>query len=82
MTKAQVRARYGTPVNISSSSSQGETWTYVFNNFDGRDFIPYYGPFHQALKQRHSGVIHFSAAGRVSEFNWNESNPIGGTIWR
>ncbi|MEQ1936397.1 MAG: outer membrane protein assembly factor BamE, partial [Fimbriimonadaceae bacterium] len=83
MTKAQVRARYGTPVNISSSSSsRGEVWTYMFNNFDGRIFIPYYGLAHHALRQRHSGVIQFNAAGRVSEFQWNESNPVGATIFR
>lgn len=81
MSKAQVRAKYGTPVNISSSS-RGEVWTYVFNNFDGRVFIPYYGAFHQATKQRHSGIIHFDGSGRVRDYNWNQSNPIGATIWR
>lgn len=81
MSQAQVRAKYGTPVNISSSS-RGEVWTYVFNNFDGRVFIPYYGAFHQATKQRHSGIIHFDGSGRVRDYNWNQSNPIGGTIWR
>ena len=82
MTKDQVLNQYGRPVNVSSSARRGEVWSYVFNNMDGRDFIPYYGAFHAAFKQRHSGSITFDASGRVSDFQWNESNPAGGTIWR
>ena len=82
MTKDQVLNQYGRPVNVSSSSRRGEVWSYVFNNMDGRDFIPYYGAFHAAFKQRHSGSITFDASGRVSDFQWNESNPAGGTVWR
>lgn len=81
MTREQVRARYGRPVNVSTNS-RGEVWTYVFNNFDGRAFIPYYGAFVQATKQRYSGVIHFDSAGRVRDYNWNQSNPLGASIWR
>ena len=73
---------YGQPVSVSSSGSRGETWTYVFNNFDARSFIPYYGEWHDARKRRHSGAIFFDANGRVKDFNWNESNPVGATIFR
>ena len=81
MTKAQVRAKYGTPVSVSSST-RGETWAYVFNNWDGRSLIPYYGAFHSAFKQRHNGVIHFDGNGRVRDYNWNETNPVGASVWR
>lgn len=81
MTKAQVRAKYGTPVNIAVTG-RGEVWSYVFNNWDSRSLIPYYGAVHNALKQRHSGVVHFDASGRVRDFTWNQSNPVGGTVWR
>lgn len=81
MTKDQVINMYGEPTNVSSSS-RGETWFYVFNNFDGRAFIPYYGAVHEALKRRHSGSITFDGSGRVKDFEWNESNPRGATIWR
>ncbi|SKA75487.1 Outer membrane protein assembly factor BamE, lipoprotein component of the BamABCDE complex [Prosthecobacter debontii] len=81
MTKAQVEAKYGTPVNVSVNS-RGETWVYVFNNWDSRTLIPYYGAFHNAFKQRHSGIVHFDSNGRVRDFNWSQSNPVGGTVWR
>ncbi|HYF34844.1 MAG TPA: outer membrane protein assembly factor BamE [Prosthecobacter sp.] len=81
MTKAQVRAKYGTPVNVSVSS-RGETWAYVFNNWDGRSLIPYYGAIHSAFKQRHNGIINFDANGRVRDFTWNETNPVGASVWR
>ena len=82
MTKDQVLNQYGRPVNVSSSARRGEVWFYMFNNMDGRDFIPYYGAFHAAFKKRHSGSITFDASGRVSDYQWNETNPAGGTVWR
>ncbi len=82
MTKDQVINMYGEPTNVSSSGSRGETWSYVFNNFDGRAFIPYYGAFHEAYKRRNSGTIFFDAGGRVKDFNWNETNPRGASVWR
>lgn len=81
MTREQVRAKYGQPVNVSVSS-RGEVWSYVFNNFDGRAFIPYYGGFHQAMKKRNSSVIFFGQNGRVRDFTWNETNPRGASVWR
>lgn len=82
MTKDQVINMYGEPTNVSSSSRGGETWFYVFNNFDGRAFIPYYGAFHEAFKRRRSGTVIFDGGGRVKDFNWNETNPSGASIWR
>ena len=82
MTKDQVINMYGEPTNVTSSGSRGEVWCYVFNNFDGRSFIPYYGEFHEAFKRRHSGTVIFGSNGRVKDFNWNESNPRGATIFR
>ena len=81
MTKEQVRARYGRPTNISSSA-HGEVWMYVFNNLDGGDFIPFYGGIHAAMKKRHGGSIIFGGDGRVKDFNWNETDPGGATIFR
>ena len=82
MTKDQVINMYGEPTSVSSSGSRGEVWSYVFNNFDGRSFIPYYGAFHEAFKRRNSGTVIFDASGRVKDFNWNETNPRGATIFR
>ena len=82
MTKDQVINMYGEPTNVSSSGSRGEVWHYVFNNFDGRAFIPIYGGYHQAFKRRNSGTIMFGRDGRVQDFNWNETNPRGASIWR
>jgi len=81
MTKDQVLNMYGEPTNISTST-RGEIWAYVFNNFDGRSFIPYYGPIHQAYKRRNSGTVIFDGSGRVRDFNWNHTNPKAATIWR
>lgn len=81
MTKAQVRAKYGRPVSMSVSS-RGETWAYAFNNFDGTAFIPFYGGVHQAFKKRNSSVIFFDANGRVRDFNWNEIDPGGASVFR
>ena len=64
-------ARYGRPVNVSSSS-RGESWSYVIDGFDGTAFIPFYGGVHDALRKRHGGVIFFDGNGRVKDFNWNE----------
>ena len=80
MTKEQVRARYGRPVNVSTSS-RGESWSYVINGFDGTAFIPFYGGVHDALRKRHGGVIFFDGNGRVKDFNWNESDP-GAVMFR
>lgn len=82
MSKSQVINAYGEPTNVSSSGSGGETWSYVFNNFDGRDFIPFYGDIHAAFKTRRSGVIFFNTSGRVKDFTWNGINPKGASIWR
>jgi len=81
MTKDQVIDLYGQPVEMNSTS-HGEVWSYVFNNFDARSFIPYYGDYHDATKRRHSGTIIFGADGRVKDFSWNETNPKGAGIWR
>ena len=81
MSKEQVRARYGRPTNISSSA-HGEVWMYVFNNLDGGDFIPFYGEIHRAMKKRHGGSIIFGGDGRVKDFNWNETDPGGASIFR
>jgi outer membrane protein assembly factor BamE (lipoprotein component of BamABCDE complex) len=81
MTKDEVLNRYGEPTNMNTSS-RGETWFYVFNNFDARSLIPYYGQYHEATKRRHSGTVIFGADGRVKDFNWNETNPKGATIFR
>jgi len=81
MSKDQVLNRYGEPTNISTST-RGEVWFYVFNNFDGRSLIPYYGQIHQGLKRRNSGTVFFDGNGRVRDFNWNQTNPKGATIWR
>ena len=81
MSKSQVRKRYGRPYNVSSSP-RGEVWNYVFNKLDGRDFIPVYGGWHQAFKKRHGGRVTFNSAGRVVDFDWNEANPIGASIYR
>ena len=80
MSKEEVRARYGRPVNVSMSS-RGEAWSYVFNAFDGTAFIPFYGPVHDAVRQRRGGVIFFGANGRVKDFNWNVSDP-GAAMFR
>ncbi len=80
MTKEQVRARYGRPVNVSTSS-RGESWSYVIDGFDGTAFIPFYGGVHDALRKRHGGVIIFDSNGRVKDFNWNESDP-GAVMFR
>ena len=80
MTKEQVRARYGRPVNVSSSS-RGESWSYVIDGFDGTAFIPFYGPVHDAVRKRHGGVIFFDANGRVKDFTWNEADP-GAVMFR
>ena len=82
MTKSQVINAYGEPTNVSSSGSGGETWSYVFNNFDGRDLIPFYGNIHSALKTRRSGAIFFNTSGRVKDFTWNGTNPKGATFLR
>ena len=82
MTRDELLNQYGQPVNVTTSSRGGEVWVYLFNNLDGRDFIPYYGAFHQATKRRRSGTITINPSGRVSDFQWNESNPMGGTIFR
>lgn len=81
MTKDQVLERYGQPVDVSTSR-RGEIWSYVFNNFDARSFIPYYGGWHEAFKRRHSGSITFDSRGRVIDYQWHEVNPRGETIWR
>ena len=80
MSKEQVRARYGRPVNVSSSS-RGESWSYVIDGFDGTAFIPFYGPVHNAVRKRHGGVIFFDANGRVKDFTWNEADP-GAAMFR
>ena len=80
MTKEQVRARYGRPVSVSTSS-RGEAWSYVINGFDGTAFIPFYGGVHDALRKRQGGVIFFDGNGRVKDFNWNESDP-GAVMFR
>ena len=81
MTKEQVRAKYGRPVSVSVSS-RGECWAYAFNNFDGTEIIPFYGSVHAAFKKRNSSVIFFDANGRVRDFNWNEVDPGGGSVFR
>ena len=81
MTKAQVRARYGRPTNISTST-HGEMWMYVFNNFDGRDFIPFYGDIHARFKKSHGGSVMFDGGGRVKDFHWSETDPGGASIFR
>ena len=80
MSKEQVRARYGRPVSVSTSS-RGESWSYVVDAFDGTDFIPFYGSVHSAVRKRHGGVIIFDGNGRVKDFNWNESDP-GAVMFR
>ena len=81
MTKEQVRARYGRPFSVSVTS-RGETWAYVFNNFDGTAFIPFYGEIHEQFKKRNSSTIFFGANGRVKEFSWNQTDPSGASIFR
>lgn len=80
MTKEQVRAQYGRPVNVSSSS-RGESWSYVIDAFDGTSFIPFYGPVHNAVRKRHGGVIIFDQNGRVKDYTWNEADP-GAAMFR
>lgn len=80
MTKEQVRARYGRPVSVSTSS-RGESWSYVVDAFDGTDFIPFYGSVHSAVRKRHGGVIFFDGNGRVKDFNWNATDP-GAVMFR
>ena len=80
MSREEVRARYGRPMNVSTSS-RGEAWTYMFDAFDGTAFIPFYGPVHNAVRQRRGGVIFFNANGRVKDFNWNVSDP-GAAMFR
>ena len=80
MTKEQVRAQYGRPVNVSTSS-RGESWSYVIGGFDGTAFIPFYGPVHDAVRQRHGGIIFFDQNGRVKDYSWNETNP-GAAMFR
>ena len=80
MSKEEVRARYGRPVHVSTSS-RGEAWSYVFGAFDGTAFIPFYGPVHNAVRERRGGVIIFGANGRVKDFNWNVSDP-GAAMFR
>ena len=77
MTKEQVRAQYGRPVNVSTSS-RGESWSYVIGGIDGTSFIPFYGPVHNAVRKRQSGVIFFDGNGRVKDYSWNETNPGAG----
>lgn len=81
MTREEVHAKYGRPVNVSVNS-HGEVWNYTFNNFDGTVLIPYYGAIHQGMKKRNSSTIFFGANGRVRDFNWNQTDPVGGSIWR
>jgi hypothetical protein len=80
ITENQSSMMFGEPVGVRGSLSR--VWIYLLNNLDARSFIPYYGEFHQANKRRHSGTIFFDANGRVKDFNWNESNPRGATIFR
>ncbi len=81
MTREQVKAKYGRPVSVSINSN-GEVWSYAFNNFDGRAFIPYYGAWVQGTKKRNSSVIFFDHNGRVRDFTWNEVDPMGASVWR
>ena len=80
MTKEEVRARYGRPMNVSMSS-RGETWSYLFNAIEGQDFIPFYGAVHNAVRKRHGGAIIFGADGRVKDYTWNVSDP-GAAMFR
>ena len=80
MSKQEVSARYGRPMN-TSMSSRGESWTYMFDAFDGRDFIPFYGAVHNAVRQRRGGVVIFGANGRVKDFQWNVADP-GAAMFR
>jgi outer membrane protein assembly factor BamE (lipoprotein component of BamABCDE complex) len=82
MSKDEVLNQYGQPVNVSISSRGGEVWVYVFNNFDARVLIPYYGEIHEAFRKRNSGTIIFGPNGRVADYHWNMSNPVGGTVFR
>jgi outer membrane protein assembly factor BamE (lipoprotein component of BamABCDE complex) len=65
MTKAEVRKRYGEPVEIARTP-QGEVWYYVAR-VRGRDFIPVYGAI---TARRKGGSIGFDSRGRVSAFQW------------
>ena len=46
------------------------------------EFVPFYGGVHSAFKTRNSSTIFFDAKGRVRDFNWNETDPGGGSIYR
>lgn len=80
MTKEEVRARYGRPTNVSSSS-RGEMWHYMFDAVKGEDFIPFYGAIHSHLRQRRAGLVIFGADGRVKDYQWNVADP-GAAMFR
>lgn len=74
MTKAQVRERYGDPSHVSSTP-RGETWAYSFGNFEGSDFIPFYGGVHAAFRKRQHCSVVFDASGRVKDYTWGVTDP-------
>ncbi len=45
-------------------------------------FIPYYGAIHEDMKKRNSSMMFFGANRRVKDLNWNQTDPVGGSIWR
>jgi hypothetical protein len=67
-TKAEVKARYSDPDQVSHDSENGESWLYVFgkDKILGNDklFIPGYGLFASVRVLR----IHFDRDGRVASW--------------
>ncbi|KHS77032.1 lipoprotein [Pectobacterium brasiliense] len=74
-TKASVKASFGSPDSVNYTDGGKEIWKYVFAkaNVDGKNFIPFYGMFHNSVHVNKKELTILFNGDIVEKYNMSES---------
>ncbi|KAA9001776.1 hypothetical protein FJU30_05655 [Affinibrenneria salicis] len=73
--KASVKAAFGSPDSVNYTDGGKEIWKYVFAkaNVDGKNFIPFYGLFHNSVHVNKKELTILFNGDIVEKYNMSES---------
>lgn len=75
MTKAQVKAYFGSPDSVNFTDAGKEVWKYAFARakVSGKAFIPFYGLFNNTVTGTKKELVILFDGDKVSKYSMSES---------
>ncbi|MGB3256065.1 hypothetical protein [Buttiauxella gaviniae] len=74
-TKAEVKAKFGSPDSVNFTDGGKEIWKYTFARakVSGKAFIPFYGMFNNTVTGTKKELVILFDGDKVSKFSMSES---------